>query len=465
MKILLTHGYFLNDDPKEKIIMKPYVPLGILYVSAYLERKGFSNEVFDTTFSSMQKLREYLLEFKPDVVAIYVNLMTKLNVLEIIKFIKSNLNQAKIVLGGPEIRYNADDFLNFGADYLVIGEGEETSLELMIALNEKRYDDIKNISGLGFKNQNNEIVFTLEREKLKEVDSLPFPGRDKINLQLYLNAWKERHGENAISISTMRGCPYTCKWCSRAVYGLSYRRRSPENVCDELELIQKEYNPDTLWFVDDVFTISHKWLNEFNETLKQRNLKIKFECITRADRMNEEVIKLLKDAGCFRVWIGAESGSQKVIDLMDRRVDVDQVRQMIKLTQNNGIQAGTFIMLGYPGETEDDIEETIRHLKESNPEYFTITVAYPIKGTELFAEVEAVQTNNFNWDSNSDRDREFKRTYNRKYYDFAVRRVTNEVNYNKMILNNKYLSKSTLIYKTKSLAAKLGMLYYRIAGN
>ncbi len=142
-----------------------------------------------------------------------------------------------------------------------------------------------------------------------------------------------------------------------------------------------------------------------------------------------------------------------------------QVREMIKLAQKHKIQAGTFIMLGYPGETEEDIEETIRHLKESNPEYFTITVAYPIKGTELFAEVEAVQTNNFNWDTNSDRDRDFKRTYNRKYYNFAVRRVTNEVNYNKMILNNKFLSKSTLAYKTKSVAAKLGMIYYRIAGN
>jgi radical SAM superfamily enzyme YgiQ (UPF0313 family) len=249
------------------------------------------------------------------------------------------------------------------------------------------------------------------------------------------------------------------------VYGLSYRRRSPQNVCDELDLIQMEYNPDTLWFVDDVFTISHKWLNEFNDILKQRNLKIKYECITRADRMNAEVIKLLRDSGCFRVWIGAESGSQKVIDLMDRRVDVDQVRQMIKLTQKNGIQAGTFIMLGYPGETEYDIEETIKHLKESNPEYFTITIAYPIKGTELYAEVEAEQTNNFNWNSNSDRDRDFKRTYNRKYYDFAVRRVTNEVNFNKMILMNKFLSKSTFAYKTKSIVAKLGMLYYRTVGN
>lgn len=465
MKILLTHGYFLNDDPKEKIIMKPYAPLGILYVSAYLERKGFDNEVFDTTFSSMLDLQNYLLEFKPDVIAVYVNLMTKLNVLEIIKFAKSNLNHTKIVLGGPEIRYNANDFLNFGADYLVIGEGEETLFELVKTLNEKRYGDIKNIFGLGFKDHNNEIVFTTEREKLKEVDSLPFPNRYKINLQLYLDAWKERHGENAISVSTMRGCPYTCKWCSRAVYGLSYRRRSAQNVCDELELIQKEYNPDTLWFVDDVFTISHKWLNEFNRELRERNLKVKYECITRADRLDEEVIKVLKASGCFRVWIGAESGSQKVIDLMDRRVDVKQVREMIKLAQKHGIQAGTFIMLGYPGETEEDIEETIIHLKESNPEYFTITVAYPIKGTELFAEIEAVQTNNFKWDANSDRDRDFRRTYNRKYYDFAVRRVTNEVNFNKMILKNKVLSRNTLAYKTKSLAAKLGMLYYRIAGN
>jgi len=410
-------------------------------------------------------LQKYLLEFKPDVIAVYVNLMTKLNVLEIIKFAKSNLTQTKIVLGGPEIRYNAHDFLNFGADYLVIGEGEETSFELVKALNEKRYGDIKNISGLGFKDYNNKIVFTNEREKLKEVDSLPFPNRYKINLRLYLDAWKERHGENAISVSTMRGCPYTCKWCSRAVYGLSYRRRSPQNVCDELELIQKEYNPDTLWFVDDVFTISHKWLIEFDRELRERNFKVKYECITRADRLDEEVIKVLKASGCFRVWIGAESGSQKVIDLMDRRVDVKQVREMIKLAQKHGIQAGTFIMLGYPGETEEDIEETIIHLKESNPEYFTITVAYPIKGTELFAEIEAVQTNNFKWDANSDRDRDFRRTYNRKYYDFAVRRVTNEVNFNKMILNNKFLSKNTLAYKTKSLAAKLGMLYYRIAGN
>lgn len=464
MKIFLTHGYFLNDDPKEKIIMKPYAPLGILYIAAYLERKGFSNHVYDTTFSAMLDLEKHLIDYKPDVLAIYVNLMTKINVLKILNFAKTKLSDCKVILGGPEIRYNAKEFLDFGADFLVIGEGEETTFELVKALNEKRHNGLANISGIAFKDQNAEIIFTSERDKIKDIDSLPFPDRYKIDLSLYLKSWKKAHGENAISISTMRGCPYTCKWCSRAVYGLSYRRRSPQNVCDEIELIQKEYNPDTLWFVDDVFTISHKWLNEFNDVLKKRNLKIKFECITRADRMNDEVIKTLKESGCFRVWIGAESGSQKVIDLMDRRVDVNQVREMIKLAQKYGIQAGTFIMLGYPGETEDDIEETIKHLKEANPELFTITIAYPIKGTELFAEVEADQTFAFDWSSNSDRERDFKRAYSKKYYDYAVRRVTNEVNFYKLLLKKELLSKNFFLFKIKSFAAKLAMTYYRLSG-
>lgn len=464
MRILLTHGYFLNDDPKEKIIMKPYAPLGILYIAAYLERKGFSNHVYDTTFSTMQDLEKYLIDYKPDVLAIYVNLMTKINVLKIIGFTKSKLSECQVILGGPEIRYNAKEFLEFGADFLVIGEGEETTFELIKTLADKKYDHLSNIFGIAFKDKNGEINFTPERNKLKDIDSLPFPDRYKIDLNLYLKSWKKAHGENAISISTMRGCPYTCKWCSRAVYGLSYRRRSPQNVCDEIELIQKEYNPDSLWFVDDVFTISHNWLNEFNNILKQRDLKIKYECITRADRMNEDVIKNLKESGCFRVWIGAESGSQKVIDLMDRRVDVNQVREMIKLTQNYGIQAGTFIMLGYPGETENDIEETIKHLKEADPQMFTITIAYPIRGTELFAEVEADQTFAFDWKVNNDRQRDFKRMYSKKYYDYAIRRVVNEVNFYKLYKSRNIVSKNIFLFKLKSILAKTAMAYYRLSG-
>ncbi|MCB0837090.1 MAG: radical SAM protein, partial [Bacteroidetes bacterium] len=262
-------------------------------------------------------------------------------------------------------------------------------------------------------------------------------------------------------VSTMRGCPYTCKWCSRGVYGLSYRRRSPEKVVDEMVFLKETYQPDSLWFVDDVFTVSHKWLEKFVEEVKRRDAGIPFECITRADRMNEEVIDMLKEAGCFRVWIGAESGSQKIIDLMDRRVDVNQVRDMIKLSRQKGIQAGTFIMLGYPGETEEDIEETIHHLKVSNPDYFTITVAYPIKGTDLYQEVESIQLNQLNWAESSDRDIDFQRSYPRKYYHWAVRRVVNEVNYHKLAVENRQVSLKGMYLKARSVGAKMGMWWER----
>lgn len=463
MKVLLTHAYFLEDDLKEQKIMRPYVPLGILYISAYLEEQGIKNEVYDTTFSSKKKFQDYLLLHKPPVVALYVNLMTKLNVLESIRFVKTYLPETKIILGGPEVRYSAENFLKYGADFIVIGEGEETMFELVSCLTTGHTPEAEKyaeISGISFLKDGN-LVQTPEREKVKNLDDLPFPNRKKVDLHLYLEAWKKHHGKSAISVSTMRGCPYTCKWCSRAVYGLSYRRRSPARTAEELSMIKQAYNPDSLWFVDDVFTINHKWLREFRDELKIKNVLIPYECITRADRLNDEAIQLLKETGCFRVWIGAESGSQKVIDLMDRRVDVNKVRDMIRLARRNGIEAGTFIMLGYPGETEDDIEETIHHLKESNPDHFTITVAYPIKGTELFQEIEAVQTTSLDWSASTDRDIDFKRTYNRKYYDFAVKRVINEVNYFKA-KNGKPTLRSTK-FKVKSIAAKVGMWWERRA--
>jgi anaerobic magnesium-protoporphyrin IX monomethyl ester cyclase len=466
----LTHCYFLEDDEKEQQIMRPYPPLGILYISGYLDVHGIENEVFDTTFSTKKAFRTYLLTHKPKLIGIYVNLMTKLNVLDAIRFIEENLPETIIILGGPEVRYSAENFLRYGAHYIVIGEGEETMRELVNALvlipaefgthislqaSDKPHRTIPGIAFL----EDSKFVQNPEREKIKDLNDLAIPNRKKINLRQYLDTWKKFHGKNTLSVSTMRGCPYTCKWCSRGVYGLSYRRRNPDKVVAELAQIKQDYNPDSLWFVDDVFTISHRWLTSFRDELVRQNVLISYECITRADRLSEEVILILKETGCFRVWIGAESGSQKVIDLMDRRVDVNQVRDMIKLTRKHGIEAGTFIMLGYPGETEEDIEETIRHLKDSNPDHFTITVAYPIKGTELYQEIEATQTTKLDWSSSTDRQVDFQRTYSRKYYDYAVKRVINEVNYFKA--KNQWPPISAAKLKAKSLAAKLAMKWSR----
>lgn len=430
MKILLSHGYFLADDPKEQAIMRPYPPLGILYLSAYLKRKGIAAEVYDTTFSTKEAFRAYVLQNRPSFLALYVNLMTKLNIIETIRWVRSEerLKQTRIILGGPEVTHHDEAFLRAGADFIIVGEGEVTLYDLLTTVDNAFSPFLDVVEGISFINVRGEIVRTKQRDKIKDIDTLPMPDRDAIDLRLYFNAWKERHGYSAASISTMRGCPYTCKWCSRAVYGLSYRRRSPQLVVAELAAIQQKYQVDSFWFVDDVFTISHKWLAAFAEELMLKGIEIRYECITRADRMNAEVVELLEQTGCFRVWIGAESGSQRVIDLMDRRVQVTQVRDMIHLAQAHGIEAGTFIMLGYPGETAEDIEDTVNHLVSSDPDIFTITVAYPIKGTPMYEEVEPEFLKALPWDSSTDRDQDFKRTYSREYYDHAVRYVVNKVN-------------------------------------
>lgn len=464
MKILFTHGYFLSEDPKELQIMRPYVPLGILYISSFLEKHGYENDVFDSTFSTLEKLKEQLIETTPNVVAIYTNLMTKLNVLKIIKYIKTEplLRNTKIILGGPEVRNHTQNFLNYGADFIIIGEGEETTLELINAI--KIADaptqlsmTISSIKGLAYI-ENGKVITTPERSLIKDINVLPFPAREKIDFKPYLNGWKIHHGYSMMSVNTMRGCPYTCKWCSRAVYGGTYRRRSPQLVAQEMKHIKDTYNPDMIWFVDDVFTIHHKWLTEFAAEVKKQDAIIPYEIISRADRLNEEVIKTLKASGCFRVWVGAESGSQKIIDAMDRRVDVMQTREMIRLAKQHGLEAGTFIMLGYPGETKQDIKETIEHLVQSNPSQYTITIAYPIKGTELYNEVKnEFLEQSLEWETSTDRDIDFKRTHPKQYYQYAIQWVMNEVylkTKNRNVLKIPYLKLKSLKYQLQMELSK-----------
>jgi anaerobic magnesium-protoporphyrin IX monomethyl ester cyclase len=436
MKVLLTHGYFLADDPKEQRIMKPYAPLGILYLAAYLEQRGTAVEVFDTTFSTRADLERRLLAARPDVVGVYTNLMTKIGVLATVRFIRSRpeLAHTRVVLGGPEITHHVDRFLGHGADVVVIGEGEETMHELVSAWRSGKDAPLGDVAGVAFRDPvTAQVVRTAARALLKSLDELPMPKREAVDLQPYLNAWRERHGTNAVSVSTMRGCPYSCRWCSRAVYGGSYRRRSPTLVADEIQHIVDRYHPDSLWFVDDVFTINHTWLQGLTDELERRNLHVPYECITRADRLNERAVALLRQSGCFRVWIGAESGSQKILDAMDRRVTVEQVRDMIQLSKKHGMQTGTFIMLGYPGETEADIEATIEHLKEADPDQFTITVSYPIKGTPLYDDAVELRTDPGPWEQSTDRDIKLRHSHSSLYYWFATARVQSEVKHHKLL--------------------------------
>ncbi|WP_237274895.1 B12-binding domain-containing radical SAM protein [Tenacibaculum ovolyticum] len=455
MNVVLTHAYYLYEDDKEQKIMRPYAPLGLLYISSYLNKNKIENHVYDSTFYTFQEQLEFIEEKKPKAIAIYTNLMTKINVIKLIKKLKTNtkLRGVKIILGGPDVTYNCENYLKAGADFLVIGEGEQTTLELCSAIfNNKSYNTIQGIAFL----LDEKVIKTAPRVKIKDLTDLPLPNREAIPVFKYLQTWKKHHGQSSMTVSTQRGCPYTCKWCSTAVYGQSYRRRSASLVAQELKLLKNRYQPDSIWFVDDVFTVSHKWIKSFHEEVIKQEAIIPFECITRAERLTDEVLQLLKEAGCSRIWIGAESGSQKIVDAMDRRVDINVVKAAIQKTNALGVETGTFIMVGYPGEDEKDIYETVRYLKAANPTHFTITVAYPIKGTSLYNEIEKNITIQPNWKTTTDRDIDFKRTYSRKYYDYAVKYVVNEVNSAK---GNTFLSYSKL--KLKSIAAQIGMRLYK----
>lgn len=458
MQILLTHGYFISADPVEQKIMRPYVPLGLLYISGYLKQNNVTHEVFDSTFSSYEKLQSHIAAHPPKVLAIYTNLMTKVNVIKLMRWVKENsaTRDVKIVLGGPDVTFNKENYLNAGAHYLVIGEGEETFYELQDAL--CKGVEFPEVDGLAYL-KDNMVYTTPPRTKVKDLAELSMPNRDAIDLSKYLTTWKTYHGQSALNISTQRGCPYTCKWCSTAVYGKSYRRRPAHLVADEVELLIRQYAPDSLWFVDDVFTVNHKWLGQLHAEFISRGINIPFEIITRAERLNQQVLQQLKEMGCTKIWIGAESGSQRIIDKMDRRVNLETVVEMMQLTQQMGMQTGTFIMIGYPTETIEDITQTVTYLKRAAPDEFTITKAYPIKGTGLYQEIENHITAQPNWQTSTDRQIDFKRTYSPVFYKYAINYVVNEVKGN--IAKNKGDRLTSFKLKTKAKIAKVLMQWTR----
>lgn len=458
MNVLLSHGYYLNEDIKEQEIMRPYPPLGLLYVSAYLETKDIKNTVFDSTYSSFNEQLDFIRINQPKIIALYTNLMTKVKIIELIGRIKSDPTYGNpcIILGGPDVTYNIQNYLATLVDFIIIGEGEETAFELCDAI--LKHKPYKNIEGIAFL-ENDQVIRTEPRTKIKELSTLPLPNRSAIDIHKYLKTWKRHHGASSMTVSTQRGCPYTCKWCSTAVYGQSYRRRPAKQVVEEMVYLQKKYNPDAIWFVDDVFTVSHKWMEAFFKEIETQELHIPFECITRAERLNEDLLLQLKKAGCFRIWIGAESGSQKIVDKMDRRVDIDHVKETIQMANKIGIESGTFIMVGYPTETLDDINKTIQYLKEAKPSQFTITKAYPIKGTGLYEEVKPNITTKLNWNISTDREIDFKRTYHSRFYDFAIQYILGKTK------ETKLKPYRMVIFKLKLTYYKFRMYLYSIAPN
>jgi len=419
-RLLLTHGYFLGEDAKEQQIMKPYPPLGILYLSSHLKARGFSVDVYDATFGSREELFGILDSEPAGVIGIYGNLMTRSNVLAIAE--RAHAAGWLVILGGPEPANYADEFLAKGADVIIEGEAERT-LEQLAATDFDR-ECWPSIRGLVYRASQEranatEIVRTGSTELIHDLDGQPWPDRDQVDIGRYLGVWRTHHGLGSVSLITARGCPYKCNWCSHSVYGHTHRRRSPNGVVDEIESVLNRYSPEMLWIADDVFTINHGWLAQYAGEMRRRSIRIPFECITRADRVNPTVAATLAELGCMRVWIGSESGSQKILDAMQRGVTTDQVRTAVALCKSNGIQVGMFLMWGYEGEELSDIEATVDHLKRCRPDVFFTTVSYPIKGTPYFERVSSKVVHIRPWKESTDRDVAIRGRHSRRFYQHA----------------------------------------------
>ena len=429
MDILLTHGYCLYEDPHELEVMKPYPPLGILYISSYLKSRDFDVAIFDMTFRNLPAFEAYLQRERPPVVGIYSNMMTRPRIVSMMQMCKAV--GSLVVVGGPDSANYPAEYIENGACAVVIGEGELTLEELVPHLARYGPNGMDHIQGIAYRDDDGKVIETPPRPYVQDLDAQPFPDREAIDIPEYVRIWRDYHGMGSVSLIAARGCPYRCKWCSHAVYGYTHRRRSPENVADELELILDTYEPDMVWYADDVFTIHRGWVHGYADELKRRGIRIPFETIGREDRLKDDIIERLAEMGAYRIWVGAESGSQRILDGMERRTNAEGVIERVKRLQAHGIEAGMFMMLGYHGEEIEDLQASVDVLKRSSPDVFLTTVAYPIKNTPYYHEVKDRIIKLKSWDEGSDRDFTVAGRHSRRFYEHATRWMVNEVNLHK----------------------------------
>jgi len=279
------------------------------------------------------------------------------------------------------------------------------------------------IQGLAYK-QNGNLIKTVKRNVIKDLDSLPFPAWDLINIEPYRKMWLNSAGYFSINMGTTRGCPFKCNWCAKPIYGNRYNSRSPENVVTELKMLKEKFQFDHIWFCDDIFGLKPAWVNHFADLAEKENLKIKFKIQARADLLlQENYIRDLARAGCDNIWMGAESGSQKILDAMDKGTTIEQIFEATRLIKKFEMKPSFFIQFGYPGETKEDIEKTIKMINTLLPHDIGISVSYPLPGTKFYEKVETELKEKTNWTDSDELALMFKNTYPPAFYKQLYRYV------------------------------------------
>ena len=437
--ILLANSYFLKHDPKEYRNMNLYAPLGTLYAAAYLKSRGYEVALFDTMLAdSEEDLLNDLKKYKPKIFVVYDDVFNYLTKMCLTRMREAAFRMSeiahefgcKVIVSGSDSADHIEKYIEHKADFVISGEGEVTLGEISDYLlkdkNENIKTDIKSIEGLVFPD-NGTMFRTPKRQVMKNLDVLPFPAWELIDIDRYRELWNNHHGYFSMNMVTTRGCPFHCNWCAKPIYGQVYNSRSPENLVAEMKMLKEKYSPDHIWFCDDIFGLKPGWTTKFDEVVNREKTKIPFKCLSRVDLLlKEDNISHLAGAGCESIWVGAESGSQKILDAMDKGTTIDEIYEATKLLKKHKIRTCFFLQFGYSGETKKDIDKTIKMVRDLMPDDIGISVSYPLPGTKFYDRVVSQMGDKKNWVDSGDFEMMFDGEYSSKFYRVLHKRVHKE---------------------------------------
>lgn len=422
MKVLFTHSYFLQFDEKQRVQRKPYPPLATIQAASYLRENDFEVALFDTNFSNTaDELTPHLDQEKPDILVIYddgFNYLTKMCLTKMREAAFDMIALAKqrnipVYVSSSDSTDHFESYLEKGADAVILGEADETLLEVCNAL--RNNTSPKDIDGLSRLETGNPIK-NKGRKILTDLSSLPLPAWDLVNIKQYQDAWSI-HGYFSINLATTRGCPFKCNWCAKPIYGNRYNSRSPQHVVDEIKLIKSLFDFDHIWFCDDIFGLKPNWVQEFSNILVKEGIRIPFKIQSRADLLvKDDTVKSLADAGCDEVWIGAESGSQKILDAMDKGTSIEQIEKSTVLMKSYGIKPCFFLQFGYLSEEWEDVQATFDMLFTLMPHDIGVSVSYPLPGTKFYDVVKTQLGDKANWTDSDELLMMYKGTFSPEFY-------------------------------------------------
>ncbi len=424
--VLLTHSYHLFYDRKQARKMRPYPPLGTLYAAALLRSAGLSVAVFDTMLNDPEQgFQAALDEHHPRIVVVYednFNFLTKMcltrmrevayHILEV-----SQRAGATVLVNGSDASDHTLEYLQKGFRCVLLGEAEWTLFEAAQQL--LRGDDrrLAQIPGLAYLDKETEkLVETADRPLIRNLDLLSFPARDLIDLDQYRTAWKESHGYFSLNIVASRGCPYRCNWCAKPIYGDSFAVRSARSVAEEMRQLKCDFGAEHLWFADDIFGLRAKWVRELAVEVERLGAAVPFKMQSRVDLMTIDTVRALRRAGCAEVWLGVESGSQRILDAMDKGTRVEQIAKARDNLRSEGIRACYFLQFGYQGESWEDIQKTVNLVRNTRPDDIGVSVSYPLPGTKFFDRVQSQLSDKTNWSDSEDLSMMFQGAYTDEFY-------------------------------------------------